>query len=373
MATDQQKVIQNLEKKILDYEKLLEVFTKEEKKIGRVIAGPVKERGMTMYRCQVGETSSLYEYNESIFFKDEKIKEGVEVIILKSGIMGVVPDSLMIREEEPNFKKIDWAEIGGLKSQLHRIRQSIELPLKNGALMKQYGLDPIKGILLWGAPGCGKTLIGKAIASVMMGNHKAGKDAFVYVKGAEMLSMYVGATEQHILSLFKKARKYAEKHGHRAVIFIDEAEALLPTRGSRLSSDVETTIVPTFLSEMDGLDDNGPILILSTNLPNQIDPAILREGRIDIKIEIGRPTKEDAVEIFEVHLKKVKVAEKSLAIPASELLYANGLTHRVSGAMIHTIVKMATQRAVVRRLESTTVKSEGVCLDDIKESIKSLY
>lgn len=370
---EQSQVIKQLKDKVEELQDLLKTFIKEDKQIGTIIAGPVKQGPDTFYRCQIGQQSGLFEYKSSVLFPEEKLKEGAEVIILKSGILGAVPDTLKPKEEAIQFDHIKWSQIGGLKSQVERIRESIELPLNNADLMREYGLEPIKGILLYGAPGCGKTLIAKAIASVMIQHSKAKPEAFVYLKGGDMLSMYVGGTEQHIGRLFKQSRKYAQKHGHRAVIFIDEADALLPARGTRISSDVETTIVPTFLSEMDGFDKHSPIMILATNFPQSLDPAILREGRIDIKVEIGRPTKEDAAEIFAIHLNKVKTEDnvEQLVAEATHLLYSNGLTGRVSGALIETIVKLSTQRAVRRALQ--TKQRKGIIFQDIQEAILSLY
>jgi proteasome-associated ATPase len=176
--------------------------------------------------------------------------------------------------------------------------------------------------------------------------------------------------------MFKQTRRYAKETGQRAFIFIDEAEAILPKRGSRQSSDVDKTIVPTFLSEMDGFDDNSPFILLSTNHPNSIDEAVLRPGRIDIKIEISRPTQEDAVDILKIHLSNVKLAEDidTLANQGAVALFASPAVSEVSGAMCETIVKLATQNAVTRHIKCGTGENckPGLSFEDIQISINNL-
>jgi len=196
--------------------------------------------------------------------------------------------------------------------------------------------------------------------------------AFVYVKGAEMLSMYVGDTEQQIVRMFKSAREYMKETGNQAVIFIDEAEAILPARGSRTSSDVDKTIVPTFLSEMDGFDNENPFILLSTNIPESIDSAVLREGRIDIKVPINRPTQSDAEEIFAIHFKGVKCSTDIDVLcksGADQLFRSNTLMERVSGAMIKTIVGLAGKNAMKRKIEFPSTKQVGIAEEDIIKSL----
>ena len=141
-------------------------------------------------------------------------------------------------------------------------------------------------------------MIAKAIASQIIKASGGDHEAFQYVKGAELLSKWVGEAEARIANMFRKSRDYSKRTGNRAIIFMDEAEAMLGTRGSRKSSDVDTTIVPTFLAEMDGFDENGPFILLATNLPNALDEAVTREGRIDSKIPVMRPDYDDVIEIL---------------------------------------------------------------------------
>ncbi len=349
-----EEVVQALESKVENYEKLLKEFLDSRKDLGVVLAGPIKEGGITYFRVELNGSSNLVKYagKNSIFDKELVIEIGSEVVVIEGSIVGVIPNELKVKREKTDFKLIAWDQIGGLKSQLTEIQNAVELPLKNEKIYKEFGLTPLKGILLHGPPGCGKTLIGKAIASTVLNSNEGDSECFVYIKGAELLSPYVGQTEISIGNIFRSARDYFKRTGKRAVIFIDEAEAILPMRGSRKSSDVDATIVPTFLSEMDGLEDGNPLMILSTNLPDNLDEAVLRDGRIDLKIEIKRPTQEDAVDIFNIHLSKTKCDQKhlqKLSMTASELLYSKG-TKKISGAMIETIVKKATQKAIIRSI-----------------------
>lgn len=360
------------------YENILKKVLQEPKMIGTIIAGPFKGDKGDTYRVEVsGGNSALVEYGKSVLFgemRDEKLEHGKEVVIINGAIVALVPENLRVMEKTPVFNLITWDQIGGLKSQVDRIREAIELPMQNEALAKELGVSPIKGALLYGPPGCGKTLIAKAIASTILKSDKVDPRAFVYVKGGELLSSWVGATEQRIISMFKECRDYSFKTGKKAIIFIDEAEAILPHRGSRRSSDVDTTIVPTFLAEMDGFYDNNPFVLLSSNHPNDIDSAILREGRIDIKIGIDRPNANDMKDIFMIHLKKVKCVDKKeiLAEEASNLIFSNpDMTKRASGSLAETVVKISAQKALKRKV--TNKKSAaGIIKDDITQAVCSL-
>jgi proteasome-associated ATPase len=358
-------VIEALETRISQYEEMIKEMVDDSKKIGTVVAGPFKEEGKTFYRVQSGSENMML---VSAF--DEKIEKQSEVVFSNTFIARVLPKALVNVKETPNFKRIDWSEVGGLKSQVDDIRKHIEGPLQHAKLFKEFGIEPSKGALLYGPPGCGKTLISKVIASKIIDSKKGNADSFVYIKGPEILNQFVGNSEEKIRAIFDNCRKNTIKTGSRSVIFIDEAEAILSRRGSGISSDVNMTIVPQFLAEMDGFDENSPFVLLSTNLPNSLDPAIIREGRIDIKIEIKRPTMEDAVEIFEIHTRNVKCHDKvkDICHKGAEYLYTKGVN--VSGSMIKTIVNTATQESLYRHIDGD--KRKGLTVDALIHSIDKI-
>lgn len=298
-------------------------------------------------------------------------QKGDRVILNDAMIVDYLPEELKITAPEIQFDFIEWTDIGGLKSQVAQLRETIEYPIKYKELYEEYGLKPSRGVLLYGPAGCGKTMIAKAIASTFLKGNAITPDSFIYMKGGEMLDPYVGVAERNIKNIFERARNNYKKTGTRSVIFIDEAEAILPARGSRKSSDVETTIVPTFLSEMDGLEESNTFIILATNFPRQLDPAVIRPGRIDLKIEVGRPTQEDAEDIFRIYLSKTKCAitVTELAEKAAGALFSeDSKKGLVSGAMIRNIVESAMLSAIKRAIGGD---DNGINLEDILNATTS--
>ncbi|GGH57440.1 proteasome ATPase [Rothia aerolata] len=222
----------------------------------------------------------------------------------------------LVLEEVPD---ISYANIGGLSSQIDQIRDAVELPFLHPEIFREYNLTPPKGILLYGPPGNGKTLIAKAVANSLAarvealhpGSKKTGY--FLNIKGPELLDKYVGETERQIRDIFTAAREKAED-GNPVVVFFDEMESLFRTRGTGRSSDIETTIVPQLLSEIDGVESLDNVIVIgATNREDMIDPAVLRPGRLDIKIRINRPDLAGAREIFALYL------NDSLPVAQSEI------------------------------------------------------
>jgi len=256
----------------------------------------------------------------------------------------------LVLEEVPD---IDYASIGGLANQIEAIRDAVELPYLHPELFKEHQLKPPKGILLYGPPGCGKTLIAKAVANslakkVSERTGHEGKSYFLNIKGPELLNKYVGETERHIRLVFQRAREKASE-GTPVIVFFDEMDSLFRTRGSGVSSDVENTIVPQLLSEIDGVETLENVLVIgASNREDMIDPAILRPGRLDVKIKIERPDAESARDIFSKYL------VPSLPLHADDLAEFGGDRNLCVGGMIRaTVERMYTETDENRFLEVT--------------------
>ncbi|MFG3528378.1 proteasome ATPase [Streptomyces sp. NPDC047917] len=266
----------------------------------------------------------------------------------------VVPKSEveeLVLEEVPD---IDYDKIGGLGDQIELIRDAVELPYLHPDLFKEHELRPPKGILLYGPPGCGKTLIAKAVANSLakkvaeVTGQPTGKSYFLNIKGPELLNKYVGETERHIRLVFQRAREKASE-GTPVIVFFDEMESLFRTRGSGVSSDVENTIVPQLLAEIDGVEGLENVIVIgASNREDMIDPAILRPGRLDVKIKIERPDAEAAKDIF------AKYLTPSLPLHADDLAEHTGSKDAAAHAMIQSVVeRMYTESEENRFLEVT--------------------
>ncbi|HEY5245022.1 MAG TPA: proteasome ATPase [Acidimicrobiales bacterium] len=393
-------------------ESLNVVLVRDGELAGEVVT--LKERLDDRRRCIVfarADEERVAELSEDLF--DVRLRAGdsllmdVRTQLLIEKLPKLETEELVL-EEVPD---ITYADVGGLDTQIEAITDAVELPYLHRTLFAEYDLPAPKGILLYGPPGCGKTLIAKAVANSLAKKvaETTGDDNvrsyFLNIKGPELLNKYVGETERQIRQVFQRAREKADE-GMPVIVFFDEMESLFRTRGTGISSDMESTIVPQLLAEIDGVESLRDVIVIgASNREDLIDPAILRPGRLDVKIKIERPNEEAAVQIFsryltadlpldrpeverlgggDPHKAVLAIIEDTVAEMYREdddnrfleVTYQNGdkeiLYYRdfASGAMIENIVRRAKKLAIKRVIAG---EPGGIRTADLRESIRQEY
>lgn len=340
--------------------------------------------------------------------KDERLSVGDHLLFdARSGyVLEKLPKSEveeLVLEEVPD---VTYDQVGGLEDQIEQIRDAVELPFLHRDLFVEYHLSPPKGILLYGPPGCGKTLIAKAVANSIAKKlgHLTGREVksfFLHVKGPELLNKYVGESERQIREVFKKAKDKAQE-GMPVIVFFDEMDSLFRTRGTGISSDVESTIVPQFLAEIDGVERLRNVIVIgASNRQDLIDPAVLRPGRLDVKIRIDRPDRRAAKEIFSKYLSLdlpyslpdgrgavgevvpnliAEVVDQMYSASEDnkflEVTYANGekeilyFKDFASGALIEGVVARAKKYAIKRTIAGG---ERGIRAEDLSKAVRDEF
>ena len=354
--------------------------------------------GQWLVQTATGNTETIVLSHANL--DSSSLKENEEVFLDSNQrvILGKLPKRESQTLIEDDFEKVEWSQVGGQEKVKEEIRKVLEYPLLHEKILKEMEYQVPKGFLFYGPPGCGKTLVGKAILTEVISKLSEQENStlqgrFIHVKGPEILNMWLGESERKIREIFKKARDYKEK-GQVPFIFIDEAESILGTRQAWRGSNISNTVVPMFCAEMDGIQSlRDTVVILATNRPDLIDPAIVRPGRIDRKIKVRRPDRKECKQILRVYLKDGLPREHDdfdqMAEPFLDRLFKRNpeqevlvLTLRsggnrkmywsdfISGAAIEGIMKRSKESAIER-----SIKGETLCItvDDLTTALETEF
>jgi proteasome-associated ATPase len=362
-------------------------------KISAKLAG-----GHWLVQAATGNTETIVLARDGL--DETSLKEGEEIFLDASQrvILGNLPKRESRTLIEDDYEQVEWSQVGGQEKVKEEVRKVLEYPLLHKEILSQMEYQVPKGFLFYGPPGCGKTLIGKAILTEVIRELSQQEESelqgrFIHVKGPEILNMWLGESERKIREIFKKARDYKEK-GQIPFIFIDEAESILGTRQAWRGSNISNTVVPMFCAEMDGIQSlRETVVILATNRPDLIDPAVIRPGRIDRKIKVSRPNREECKAILGVYLKEGLPREHedfdAMAEPFLDRLFTRSsaeevlvLTLRsggnrkmywddfISGAVIEGIMKRAKERSIERAINGETL---SLTVDDLIVSLETEF